>query len=273
MITKNTPPYNMAQIVYGHALGLDSGKDNLAGIPFSAKECVFSSQLQLLAYRMVGYSRSHRPRPLLGRHERIPRMDGHHGYQNKDILAGQIEMKTPRKYIAARTRPTPSPFPKRTNTFPCFFTNPFNRDVTDKYLHTSDVTVSATVPCRHATPISPYSTGGNSGSSTGATCNKTKPAFTPWVPTSCISPVYFEKEYQRNFAYPFILRANGTTVTLRPDTTRRQTLTLTRKYPLHHHKVYHGNAPCWGKVSSIERPNIPKPRNHPQCHPQPEHAP
>ena len=47
-------PYNMAQIVYGHALGLDSGKDNLAGIPFSAKECVFSSQLQLLAYRMVG---------------------------------------------------------------------------------------------------------------------------------------------------------------------------------------------------------------------------
>ena len=46
-------PYNMAQIVYGHALGLDSGKDNLAGIPFSAKECVFSSQLQLLAYRMI----------------------------------------------------------------------------------------------------------------------------------------------------------------------------------------------------------------------------
>ena len=55
-------------------------------------------------------------------------------------------------------------------------------------------------------------------------------------------PVYFEKEYQRNLTYPFILQANGITVKLRPDTTRRQTLILTRKYPLHHNKVYHGNA-------------------------------
>lgn len=44
----------MAQIVYGHALGLDYGNDNLVGIPISTKECVFSSQLQLLAYRMAG---------------------------------------------------------------------------------------------------------------------------------------------------------------------------------------------------------------------------
>ena len=41
-------------------------------------------------------------------------------------------------------------------------------------------------------------------------------------------PVYFEKEYQRNLTYPFILQANGITVKLRPDTTRRQTLILSR---------------------------------------------
>lgn len=55
-------------------------------------------------------------------------------------------------------------------------------------------------------------------------------------------PVYFKKEYQRYFAYPFILRANGTTLQLTPDTTHRQKLILSRKYPLHHNKVYHGNA-------------------------------
>ena len=47
-------PYNMAQIVYGHALGLDYGNDNLVGIPISTKECVFSSQLHQLAYRRAG---------------------------------------------------------------------------------------------------------------------------------------------------------------------------------------------------------------------------
>lgn len=72
-------------------------------------------------------------------------------------------------------------------------------------------------------------------------------------------PVYFEKEYQRNFAYPFILRANGTTVTLRPDTTRRQTLTLTRKYPLHHNKVYHGNALVGARFQASNDPTFQNP--------------
>ena len=83
-------PYNMAQIVYGHALGLDSGKDNLAGIPFSAKECVFSSQLQLLAYRMVGIPAAidHVPywADMNGFHEWTVVMDT----QNKDILAARF---------------------------------------------------------------------------------------------------------------------------------------------------------------------------------------
>lgn len=181
-------PYNMAQIVYGHALGLDSGKDNLAGIPFSAKECVFSSQLQLLAYRMVGIPAAidHVPywADMNGFHEWTVVMDT----QNKDILAGQIEMKNAPKVYRRTYSTNPIPVPEKDEYIPPFFTNPFNRDVTDKYLHTSDVTVSATVPVQARHAYLAIFNGGNSGSSTGATCNKTKPAFTPWVPTSCISP-------------------------------------------------------------------------------------
>ena len=46
----------------------------------------------------------------------------------------------------------PIPVPEKDEYIPPFFTNPFNRDVTNKYLHTSDITVTATVPvqARHA---------------------------------------------------------------------------------------------------------------------------
>lgn len=178
----------MAQIVYGHALGLDSGKDNLAGIPFSAKECVFSSQLQLLAYRMVGIPAAidHVPywADMNGFHEWTVVMDT----KNKDILAGQIEMKNAPKVYRRTYSINPIPVPEKDEYIPPFFTNPFNRDVTNKYLHTSDITVTATVPVQARHAYLAIFTGENSGSSTGATCNKAKPTFMPWVPTSCIFP-------------------------------------------------------------------------------------
>ena len=181
-------PYNMAQIVYGHALGLDSGKDNLAGIPFSAKECVFSSQLQLLAYRMVGIPAAidHVPywADMNGFHEWTVVMDT----KNKDILAGQIEMKNAPKVYRRTYSINPIPVPEKDDTFPRSSQPPSTgmsptNTCTPRILRSPQLS-----PCRHDTLISPYSTGENSGSSTGATCNKAKPTFMPWVPTSCIFP-------------------------------------------------------------------------------------
>ena len=104
------------------------------------------------------------------------------------MLLRLVLKKTPRKYIAARTRPTPFPFPKRTNTFPRFSPTPSTEMSPTNTCTPRMLRFPQLSPCRHATPISPYSTGGNSGSSTGATCNKAKPTFMPWVPTSCIFP-------------------------------------------------------------------------------------
>ena len=252
-------PYNMAQIVYGHALGLDSGKDNLAGIPFSAKECVFSSQLQLLAYRMVGIPAAidHVPywADMNGFHEWTVVMDT----KNKDILAGQIEMKNAPKVYRRTYSINPIPVPEKDEYIPPFFTNPFNRDVTNKYLHTSDITVTATVPVQARHAYLAIFNGRELRVVDWSDVQQGKAHFHAMGSNIVYFPVYFEKEYQRNFAYPFILRANGTTVTLRPDTTRRQTLTLTRKYPLHHNKVYHGNALVGARFQASNDPTFRNP--------------
>ena len=235
-------PYNMAQIVYGHALGLDYGNDNLVGIPISTKECVFSSQLQLLAYRMAGIPAAidHVPcwADMNGFHEWTVIIDT----KNKDILSGQIEMKNAPKVYRRTYSANPIPIPEEDEYIPPFFTDPFNRDVTDKYLHTSDVTITASVPVQARHAYLAIFNGRELRIVDWSKVQQDKFCFHSMGPDIIYFPVYFEKEYQRNLTYPFILQANGITVKLRPDTTRRQTLILTRKYPLHHNKVYHGNA-------------------------------
>ena len=232
----------MAQIVYGHALGLDYGNDNLVGIPISTKECVFSSQLQLLAYRMAGIPAAldHVPcwADMNGFHEWTVIIDT----KNKDILSGQIEMKNAPKVYRRTYSANPIPIPEEDEYIPPFFTDPFNRDVTDKYLHTSDVTITASVPVQARHAYLAIFNGRELRIVDWSKVQQDKFCFHSMGPDIIYFPVYFEKEYQRNLTYPFILQANGITVKLRPDTTRRQTLILTRKYPLHHNKVYHGNA-------------------------------
>ena len=235
-------PYNMAQIIYGHTLGLEPENNNIAGIPFFTQECVFSSQLQLLAYRMAGIPATTDYVPcwadMNGFHEWTLVIDT----KNKDILAGQIEMKNAPKIYRRTYSANKIPVPEKDEYIPPFFTNPFNRDVTDKYLRTSDVTVISVVPihARHA-----YLAIFNDRQLRvvdWGNIQQNKVSFHSMGPGIVYFPVYFEKEYQRYFAYPFILRANGTTLQLTPDTTHRQKLILSRKYPLHHNKVYHGNA-------------------------------
>ena len=129
--------------------------------------------------------------------------------QNKDILAGQIEMKNAPKVYRRTYSTNPIPVPEKDEYIPPFFTNPFNRDVTDKYLHTSDVTVSATVPLQARHAYLAIFNGRELRVVDWSDVQQDKARFHAMGPNIVYFPVYFEKEYQRNFAYPFILRANG----------------------------------------------------------------
>ena len=201
----------MAQIVYGHALGLDYGNDNLVGIPISTKECVFSSQLQLLAYRMAGIPAAidHVPcwADMNGFHEWTVIIDT----KNKDILSGQIEMKNAPKVYRRTYSANPIPIPEEDEYIPPFFTDPFNRDVTDKYLHTSDVTITASVPVQARHAYLAIFNGRELRIVDWSKVQQDKFCFHSMGPDIIYFPVYFEKEYQRNLTYSASQRNNRQT--------------------------------------------------------------
>lgn len=237
--------YNMGQMIHGYALGMDDDSRQVAEIPYNASECVFSSQLQLLAYRSAGI-------PAVIDH--VPAwadMNGFHEWalvidpKNNDILGEQLEMKNAPKVFRRTYSANEIPMPETNEYIPPFFTSPYNRDVTDKYLRTRDVTVTPASPSHSGNTRHVYLAvfnGKNLRPVDWSRVKRGKAHFRKMGPGIVYFPLYFEGENPQYYSYPFILQANGNILPLLPDTTRLQTLKITRKYPLHHNKVYHGNA-------------------------------
>lgn len=228
--------YNMGQMIHGYALGMDDDSRRVAEIPYNASECVFSSQLQLLAYRSAGI-------PAVIDH--VPAwadMNGFHEWtlvidpKNNDILGGQLEMKNAPKVFRRTYSANEIPMPEANEYIPPFFTSPYNRDVTDKYLRTRDVTVSPASPSHsentHHVYLAVFN-GKNLRPVDWSRVKRGKAHFRKMGPGIVYFPLYFEGENPRYYSYPFILQANGNILPLHPDTTRLQTLKITRKYPLH----------------------------------------
>ena len=123
--------------------------------------------------------------------------------------------------------------PVRGEFMPEFFRNPFHKDVTNEYLYTADVEI-------------PVAGKRKVGAKFAYVC-----VFSSlkWIPVDMgvfrrkgarfrnmglnvvYLPVVYEGQKMRSFNYPFVLNLDGQMEYLIPDTTRRQTLCLTRKYP------------------------------------------
>lgn len=237
--------YNISQQISDHAQAYQTNVSSVVDIPFNTSECVFISRLQLLVYRMAGIpaATDHVPcwADMNGFHEWTVVIDP----KKQDILHGQLEAKNAPKVFRRTYAVNKIPIPRDNEYVPPFFRDPFNRDVTSKYQATSNITVKTDIP-RGSFPVYHAYL---------AIFNDSRLRIVDWSEIRhgeatfrnlgrgiIYFPVYFEEDNQKNFSYPFILHANGTTTSLRPDKTHLQTVKLTRKYPLHSNKVYHGNA-------------------------------
>ena len=237
--------YNISKQVSDHTLSYKTNTGSVANIPFTISECVFTSRLELLAFRMAGIPAAidHVPcwADMNGFHEWTVVIDP----KKLDILHGQLETKNAPKVFRRTYAVNEIPEPEGDEYIPPFFRDPFNRDVTRKYQATSDVTVKADIPGRRHSIHHAYLAIFNNRQLRIVDWSKVKrnkAVFRDLGRNIIYFPVYFENERQKNFSYPFILRANGTTTSLQPDKANLQTVKLTRKYPLHSNKVYHGNA-------------------------------
>lgn len=235
--------YNISKQISDHALTFNAKVNSVADIPFNTSECVFVSRLQLLAFRMAGIPATTDYVPcwadMNGFHEWTVVIDP----KKLDILPGQLETKNAPKVFRRTYSMNEIPLAEENEYIPPFFRDPFNRDVTHKYQATSDVTVEGDIaghPVNHA-----YLAIFNDRQLRVVDWGKVrrdKATFHDLGRNIIYFPVYYDDDNQKNFSYPFVLRANGTTTSLHPDKKHLQTVKLTRKYPLHGNKVYHGNA-------------------------------
>lgn len=146
-----------------------------------------------------------------------------------DILPGQLEAKNAPKVFRRTYSMNEIPLAEENEYIPPFFSDPFNRDVTNKYQTTSDVTIKADItdhPVNHA-----YLAIFNDRQLRVVDWGKVqrnKVTFHDLGRNIIYFPVYYDNDNQKNFSYPLILHANGTTTSLHPD---KKNLADDKTYP------------------------------------------
>ena len=117
---------------------------------------------------------------------------------------------------------------------PEFFRNPFHKDVTNEYLYTADVRIpvekSQKVDAKFAY-ICVFSSLQWMPVEMGE-FNRKGIMFKNMGLNVVYLPVAYQGQVMQPFNYPFVLNLEGKVEYLIPDTTRRQMLRLTRKYPV-----------------------------------------
>lgn len=158
-------------------------------------------------------------------------------YHNNKLSTFQPE-RAARIYRYTFSR-QPAPEPRRGEFIPWLFLSPFQKNVTSHYLPVSNVSI----------PFIEYDNTGNHYAYLTIFNNKKweaiafskiedkKAIFTEMGRGIVYLPVIYNKEKIAAFNYPFALDLNGKVKILKPDTLKRQDITITRKYPTSSHLV------------------------------------
>ena len=220
-----------------------ASSDMIAGIPYQKYECINDSRLRVIATRKVGI-----PCTI----DFVPAwadMNGYHYWmvvvdpKYKTLSSYQIEGKTaPKVYRRTFSINEIPRDPKGENFIPEFFKDPFNKDVTDIYLNTSDVKVNLLFPPSRGVKYAYIAMFNDLTLKIVGWGKITRDQVTfPKLGRGIVYfPVYFSGNQLMNGNFPFILKMNGETEFLIPDTTRRQTIRITRKFPVIGYKTVYG---------------------------------
>ena len=123
--------------------------------------------------------------------------------------------------------------PAKNEFIPALLQDPFIRDVTSKYVRTTDITLNipkAKNKIHHA-----YLAVFNNlkwQAVCGVKNENNKATFKDMGKDVVYLPVFFENQEMKNLSYPFILTNQGNRKELIPNTKQTQNLHITRKYPI-----------------------------------------
>lgn len=123
------------------------------------------------------------------------------------------------------------PHPDKNEYIPEFFLNPFLKDMSDLYFHTTNVSINLKekkIPHVYLCVFNdltwnPIAIGNIENSQV---------KFESMGKNLVYLPVYYQKKKIQPLNYPFILNLKGEVKYLTPDTCHRQTIVIKRKYPL-----------------------------------------
>lgn len=201
-------------------------------------DCILSSRLSLNALRTVGI-----PSAI----DFIPNYANHNGrhywtmpvddqtrsyscYQSRTYMTGKIYRRT-----YARQ---PALHPRNEEYIPPFFRDPFNKDVTDLYLQTADITLSIPGGIR-ATHVYLAIFNESEWKPLAASTVKRGKAFFPKMGKNVLYlPVYFQGQEMVPFSEPLILGNDGKIQKIQARKDQFQAMDLIRKYPYPYNFYY-----------------------------------
>lgn len=201
-------------------------------------DCVDVSLIKLFKYRALGIPCAIDYVPCWsgtgGAHHWLRIIDPHY----KDGGVPQVYQRTPKIY---RRTFSINAMPEEKNNVSYLFKDPFNRDVTDQYIETSDVNVEcpnhnqnteyAYLAVFHNLSWEPVAWGKR---------NANQITFKSMGREIVYLPVSYRNNTSYNLTYPLILDNHGGTRYLIPDKNKLNKVHLTRKYPVKEFNARHG---------------------------------
>ena len=198
-------------------------------IQYDAKECADNARREIFRLRSIGIPAALDYVPAYAN-----RNGEHHWFTivGQDVLEVEFYRKVPKIYRFTYSH-QPVPAPRDGEHIPSLFLNPFLKDVTGTYIETAapafDFSGELPRNARHAYLCvfnnfkwQPVAIAGADGGNA---------AFKDVGKNILYLPVAYQGREQTHLAHPFILNGEGEVSPLVPDTTRRLSVRLHRKYP------------------------------------------
>lgn len=178
--------------------------------------------------------------------------------ESKNIrIRGALERKTAKVYRKTYSR-NEVPVAQGDEYIPDFFLNPFCKDVSDEYLHTTDITVRSSENM-HAAPKHAYLCVFNTLSWVPIAIGqhqKHLAKFKKIGKNLVYLPTYYQKKKAVSLNFPFIVNLKGEIKYLIPDTCNRQKIVLRRKYPFNNDLYYYNQDLEQLVVEASNRPDF-----------------